>query len=394
MNYERFVMKIINFRGALRPILCSLILFCATFLVTPQLASAVTIQWSPVGNPGNANDGTGFGSVPYVYNIGTKDVTVSQYVEFLNAKDANGANTLGLYNTFMSDANDGGINFNNGNLPGSKYGVIAGRGNHPANSTSWYDAIRFANWLNNGQGTTGSTETGAYTLGTLNPDGTPVTPPLTHNAGSQVWLPTENEWYKAAYYNPGGSSYNLYPTSSSLAPTASGPTALANQANFNNAVGNLTDVGAYTGTMSPYGAFDMGGNVFQWDEALISGSSRGVRGGSFGSGSFVLQSSTQFINNPSVVSNNVGFRVASTIPGLAGDYNHNNVVDPADYIIWRKGLGTTYSQNDYNVWRAHFGQTAGSGSGAGANASVPEPTTRVLLMFAAAGWCLRRGRGV
>jgi PEP-CTERM motif len=76
--------------------------------------------------------------------------------------------------------------------------------------------------------------------------------------------------------------------------------------------------------------------------------------------------------------------------GLAGDYNHNGIVDVADYVVWRKGLGTTYTQDDYSIWRAHFGQTAGSGSGA--TAAVPEPTTLVLLMFAAAGCCLRRRR--
>jgi hypothetical protein len=81
--------------------------------------------------------------------------------------------------------------------------------------------------------------------------------------------------------------------------------------------------------------------------------------------------------------------------GLPGDYNSNGVVDAADYVVWRKGLGTTYTQNDYDVWRAHFGQTApggGSGAGAIANAAVPEPATVLLLMFAAANWFLRRGR--
>jgi hypothetical protein len=71
--------------------------------------------------------------------------------------------------------------------------------------------------------------------------------------------------------------------------------------------------------------------------------------------------------------------------GFVGDYNGNGVVDAADYIVWRKGLGTTYTQNDYNVWRAHFGQTAGSGAGVSANDAVPEPTTLVLLILAAAG---------
>ena len=88
--------------------------------------------------------------------------------------------------------------------------------------------------------------------------------------------------------------------------------------------------------------------------------------------------------------------VPNTIPttvSLAGDYNHNGVVDAADYVVWRQGLGTTYTQADYDTWRSNFGQTApGSGSGAIANAAVPEPATLELLMFAAAGWCVPRRR--
>jgi probable HAF family extracellular repeat protein len=79
-----------------------------------------------------------------------------------------------------------------------------------------------------------------------------------------------------------------------------------------------------------------------------------------------------------------------------GDFNHDGTVDAADYVVWRKGLGTTYTQDHYNIWRAHFGMTAGSSSGsAGASPSqafVPEPATLLLLILAAAGWCLRRGR--
>ena len=142
----------------------SLFLVCALLSLAPPAAAAVTIQWSAVGDAGNANDTSGFGAVPYAYNIGTKDVTASQYVEFLNAKDAGGLNALSLYNSNMSDATFGGISFTAGNLPGSKYGVIGVRGQHPANYTSWYDSIRFANWLHNGQGS-GDTETGGLHAG-------------------------------------------------------------------------------------------------------------------------------------------------------------------------------------------------------------------------------------
>lgn len=91
--------------------------------------------------------------------------------------------------------------------------------------------------------------------------------------------------------------------------------------------------------------------------------------------------------------NSVDLMVA--MPGLAGDFNGDNVVDAADYVAWRKGLGTVYMQADYDVWRENFGQTApGAGNGSGANvfANVPEPATLVLLMFAATGCSLGRNR--
>jgi hypothetical protein len=65
---------------------------------------------------------------------------------------------------------------------------------------------------------------------------------------------------------------------------------------------------------------------------------------------------------------------------LLGDYNHNGVVDAPDYVVWRKGLGTIYTQTDYDVWRAHFGQTAGSGAGGITNAAVPEPATLLMML--------------
>ena len=297
------------------------IFFCSALLAFVADAQAVTIQWSLVGNPGNAADtvtpNPGFGAVGYNYNIGTYDVTNSQYAEFLNTKDPTGANTLGLWNGNMANATFGGINFNAGNANGSKYTLISGAQNHPVNFETWYDTVRFANWLNNGQGT-GDTESGAYTIlgGTPTPSNGLS---ITRNAGATVFLPSENEWYKAAYYDPrttaqGGppsdSHYWLYGTSSSSTPIASGPTALANCANYDGLVNNLTDVGAYSGTTSPSGAFDMAGNVFQWNEALIV-LSRGLRGGSFNIIPTFLQSSQGGGNHPTVTNNNIGFRVAS-----------------------------------------------------------------------------------
>ena len=82
------------------------------------------------------------------------------------------------------------------------------------NFVSWYSAIRFANWMNNGQGS-GNTETGSYTLlgGTPTPSNGNN---ITRNSGAMVVIPSKNEWYKAAYYNPNQRTYNLYPTSSNM----------------------------------------------------------------------------------------------------------------------------------------------------------------------------------
>ena len=77
-------------------------------------------------------------------------------------------------------------------------------------------------------------------------------------------------------------------------------------------------------------------------------------------------------------------------PSIPGDFNGNGTVDAADYVTWRKGIGVATTQENYNLWRAHFGQTAGSGSVAGANAAVPEPTTLLTLIVAAAGVSTRR----
>jgi autotransporter-associated beta strand protein len=83
-----------------------------------------------------------------------------------------------------------------------------------------------------------------------------------------------------------------------------------------------------------------------------------------------------------------------SIGGVLGYFNLDGIVDAADYVVWRKGLGTTYTQSDYDVWRAHFGQTASSGSALPSanslSAGVPEPATWVLLVLAAASWCLRQ----
>ena len=83
--------------------------------------------------------------------------------------------------------------------------------------------------------------------------------------------------------------------------------------------------------------------------------------------------------------------VVGTVAPLPGDYNGNGAVDAADYVVWRKGLGTTYTQDDYATWRSHFGQTAGSGalttvpqSQSNLNRAIPEPASLALLVIGGA----------
>jgi formylglycine-generating enzyme required for sulfatase activity len=282
--------------------------------------------------------------VPYAYKIGKYDVTNSQYVEFLNAKDPTGANSLRI---FSGGPPYGGITYSAANVEGSKYSVIAGKGSHPVNFVTWYSAVRFTNWLNNGQGD-GDTETGAYTLGPLGAFAVPLDGRLiTRNAGATVFLPSENEWYKAAYFDPRATAqggppadghYWLYPTASNTPPTASDPTAMENHANYYN-IGyittDLSDVGAYTNTTSPYGAFDMGGNVWQWNEELITtfnSAYRGRRGGSFSNviaGPENMRSSARWDYDPRSNGYSIGIRVAS-VP----EPNTGILTIAACVIIW------------------------------------------------------------
>jgi formylglycine-generating enzyme required for sulfatase activity len=258
------------------------------------------------------NDGTtGYGSVGYVYKISKYEVTNAQYAELLNAADPSGANALGLYNANMGSSSFGGIDFVAGNAAGSKYVVKDGFASKPVNYVSFYDSLRFANWLHNGQGA-GNTETGAYTL----LGGTPVPSnglTVTRNVGvATIFLTSEDEWYKAAYYDAGTLSYNPYPFADgfngAVCELPAGTT--SHSANCNLAVSALTDGGAYSGSPSEYGTYDQGGNVWEWNEAIIVVSDRGVRGGEAGNGPFALAASLQDDSFSNLGDAVTGFRVA------------------------------------------------------------------------------------
>jgi formylglycine-generating enzyme required for sulfatase activity len=270
--------------------------------------AGVTIPTVPIGNPGNAPDSTGYGSVAYTYNIGSTEVTNAQYAAFLNAVAATDTNSL--YNTNMAGS-FGGIT--QSGSPGTyTYATIAGRANNPVNYVSFWDAARFANWLHNGQPTgpqgNATTEDGAYTLTASGIAANTVT----RNGGWQWAVASGNEWYKAAYHQPasqGGDSddYWLYPTSSNTAPTAL-------QANYVPAgIGNTTPAASYAPNF--YGCYDMAGNVYEWNDSIASGPFRGpFWGGAFDNIAGWLTPLNTSISLPTTEREQFGFRVVQ-IPG-------------------------------------------------------------------------------
>ena len=279
-----------------------------------------------VGDPGNVNDGFGHGGVDYEYLIGKYEVTNAQYTEFLKS-----VATVGDVNElYVPSDQDEIIRTGSGTQAQPwTYSVGQGWGNRPVHSVTWYTTLRFANWLHNGQPTGGqtnaTTEDGAYTLTgkyAVADGDHPLHGPNGRNAAATIWVPSHDEWYKPAYYKGEGTEhedYWDYPTQSNDPPTPEPPpgTDMVNgSANYCNAVGDTTPVGAYDAkpSDSPYGTFDQGGNLWEGTEALIDATSeRVVRGGSYSSSgcAYYLHRASPYSFDPTIEFDDVGFRVAA-----------------------------------------------------------------------------------
>ncbi len=289
-------------------------------LVTPADAGIVfgsngddfTMEFVTIGNPGNAADTDHLaqplnaGAVGYTYGIGKFEVSRDMITKY-NA-------TPGVVAITLADM--------------TSYG---GNGaNKPATGVSWNEAARFVNWLNTSTGnqaaynftTTGSNDD--IELWQSNQAGYDASNPYRNSLAKYV-LPSYNEWYKAAYYDPnkmGGAGYWDYANGKDTAPTA-----VASGTGDNTAV---YDISPYTdgpadvneaGGLSPYGVMGLGGNVFEWEESSFdltntnsSGTlERGYRGGVWYNGSIHLSSQYRYGD----ISPNyedaywVGFRVVS-----------------------------------------------------------------------------------
>jgi formylglycine-generating enzyme required for sulfatase activity len=261
------------------------------------------MEFVTIGNPNNAADTTGSpnsaGAVGYEYGIGKFEVSEDMITKF------NASQSLQITKNTRGP-------------------------NKPATGVSWNEAARFVNWLNT---STGGFDAYKFTTGGVNDDIALWTAsdtldydsanPYRSKRATYV-LPSYNEWYKAAYYNPSNSTYYNFTNGSDTAPTAVASGTVAGTAVYNQDSGQgPADVGQ-AGGLSPYGVMGLGGNVFEWEESSFdlansSGSSvRGIRGGDWQSNSTGLSSSSRGggSGSPSDGRSDIGFRVASLPPAV------------------------------------------------------------------------------
>jgi hypothetical protein len=252
----------------------------AANFVSAEIIQGINIDFVAIGNAGNAADATGYGAIGYNYYIGKYEITNAQW------------------NTFTDD-----VGVPTGSDGGYSYSAYFTGAQQPTNCVSWYEMLQFCNYL-----TSGDKSKGVYQFSgdNTNPGSFQG---IDRNAAKAAYgtiyvLPTEDEWYKAAYYKPDYSGYSLYANGTNTAPI------VGVQSNYNNPFsGAPWNVG--TGAQEQNGTFDMMGNVMEWNESLIN------RGGSCYYDCGALTSSARFSGGiPSEEyytdqRGSVGFRIAS-----------------------------------------------------------------------------------
>ncbi len=323
--------------------ICKLALASIVLVISaaPVYATAtINYELVTVTNPNNINDKTGFGAVDHVYQIGKYEVTIGQYTTFLNAI-AHESDPYMLWNKSMMSANVQGIN-RTGSAGNYSYSVMqasttgTSSESMPITGVSWFSAARFANWMANGQPAgvedSTTTENGTYNLNGATSGTAVAKNTINPNTGAAptFYIPSENEWYKAAYYNGAGTYYS-FATQNNTLPGNNVNSTSSNQANYLDDAGNgysvsqspalsltqtyLTNVGAFVNSTSHYGTFDQTGNVWEWND--LDGKSsklRGLKGAAWTSTPPYLQSSYRLITVPASISVNVGMRLARTYP--------------------------------------------------------------------------------
>ncbi|SIO59744.1 Formylglycine-generating enzyme, required for sulfatase activity, contains SUMF1/FGE domain [Rhodovulum sp. ES.010] len=272
------------------------------------------LDFVTVGSPNNPVDpATGTGSVSYPYMIGRFEITNSDYAAFLNAVE-DPSNQIGLFNPLMQSHFWGGIA--RGENPEAPFRPKPGYSNLPVTFVSWFDAVRFVNWLHYGRpegraGTLGVTEgtlsEGAYDTTFSAFEG------ISRNDGARFWLPSLDEWRKAAFYDGSRHVWNRFATG---AAPSNIPGPDRKSATFFSAgrwtapFPHLTPAGFHANSKSPWGTFDQAGNVAEWIEHARRSQGTAL-GGSLFMDSTALESDYIDGENPMKELSTFGFRVAT-----------------------------------------------------------------------------------
>ena len=261
-------------------------------------ANAFTIDFVTIGNPGNAADTTGtpnpVGRVDYTYNLGKYEVSRDMVEK---------ANILGSLGITLADISSYGGN-----------GV-----NKPATGTSWLEAAKYVNYLNTNSGGVAAYKfdgAGNFQLWSSGDAGYSSSNQF-RNSLAKYFLPSSNEWFKAAYGNPSGTWSNYPSGSGDVAPRAVSSGTFYGTAVYNGQIGpaDITNSGGLSG----FGAMALGGNAWEWTESAYDGSNdtngevRVLRGGSWVNDSSNLDAGNLFGLYPGdevSFSPFIGFRVA------------------------------------------------------------------------------------
>ncbi len=247
-----------------------------------------SIDFVAIGQAGNAADATGYGSVGYHYRMGKTEVSIDQF--------------------FKARAADGRIGNGNENYWNDGFRTVGY--NAPASRINWFEAAMFCNWL-----TTGDAYTGVYQFngsGTM----TGLDRTFRNVNGLAYVMPSEDEWYKAAYFKPDGSGYSLYASGLDSVPTRGGTDGWnylsgATVNPYPNYVWNV-EAGGY----EQNGTYNMMGNIEEWTESAEDGvidnpyERRIYRGGGFASHVSFMGALGRSDEGPTEYGSPIGFRVA------------------------------------------------------------------------------------